>query len=67
MSRVPEVVDCWVESGSMPFAELHAPFTHQEAILREKGLGGTTLYALYIEERTGLFVRSSPNNSSDAW
>jgi len=26
MSRVPEVVDCWVESGSMPFAELHYPF-----------------------------------------
>jgi isoleucyl-tRNA synthetase len=30
MSRVPEVVDCWVESGSMPFAELHAPFENQE-------------------------------------
>ena len=26
MNRVPEVVDCWVESGSMPFAELHYPF-----------------------------------------
>jgi isoleucyl-tRNA synthetase len=26
MQRVPEVVDCWVESGSMPFAELHYPF-----------------------------------------
>ena len=26
MRRIPEVVDCWVESGSMPFAELHAPF-----------------------------------------
>jgi isoleucyl-tRNA synthetase len=30
MSRVPEVVDCWVESGSMPFAELHAPFENVE-------------------------------------
>ncbi len=28
MNRVPEVVDCWVESGSMPFAELHYPFEH---------------------------------------
>ncbi len=28
-----------------------------EAIAREKGLGGKTLYALYVEERTGLFVR----------
>lgn len=30
MSRVPEVVDCWVESGSMPFAELHAPFENRD-------------------------------------
>ncbi len=30
MNRVPEVVDCWVESGSMPFAELHAPFENKE-------------------------------------
>ncbi len=30
MQRVPEVVDCWVESGSMPFAELHYPFESQE-------------------------------------
>lgn len=30
MMRVPEVVDCWVESASMPFAELHAPFENQE-------------------------------------
>lgn len=29
-----------------------------EAIRREKGLGGSTLYALYVEERTGLFVGS---------
>lgn len=30
MKRVPEVIDCWVESASMPFAELHAPFENQE-------------------------------------
>jgi isoleucyl-tRNA synthetase len=30
MQRVPEVVDCWVESGSMPFAELHAPFENRD-------------------------------------
>ncbi len=30
MTRVPEVIDCWVESGSMPFAELHSPFENQE-------------------------------------
>jgi len=30
MHRIPEVVDCWVESASMPFAELHYPFENQE-------------------------------------
>lgn len=28
--RIPEVVDCWVESGAMPFAELHYPFENEE-------------------------------------
>ena len=26
MVRVPEVLDCWFESGSMPFAQVHYPF-----------------------------------------
>lgn len=30
MSRVDEVVDCWVESSSMPFAEWHYPFENKE-------------------------------------
>ena len=30
MSRIPEVVDCWVESASMPFAEFHYPFENKE-------------------------------------
>ncbi|MFA6018113.1 MAG: isoleucine--tRNA ligase [Patescibacteria group bacterium] len=29
--RIPEVFDCWMESGSMPFASVHAPFENQEA------------------------------------
>ena len=29
MARVPEVLDCWFESGSMPFAQLHYPFEHR--------------------------------------
>jgi len=37
----------------------------QEAILREKGLGGNTIYALYVEERTGLFVRASDVDSPE--
>ncbi len=31
LTRIPEVVDCWVESGSMPFAEYHYPFENKEA------------------------------------
>ncbi len=30
MNRIPEVIDCWVESGSMPFAEFHYPFENQK-------------------------------------
>lgn len=29
-NRIPEVFDCWVESGSMPFAQLHYPFENKE-------------------------------------
>jgi isoleucyl-tRNA synthetase len=34
MRRVPEVFDCWFESGSMPFASAHYPFENKEAIDR---------------------------------
>ncbi len=30
MRRTPEVIDCWFDSGSMPFAQLHYPFENQE-------------------------------------
>ncbi len=30
MRRVPEVLDCWFESGSMPYAQLHYPFENVE-------------------------------------
>ncbi len=30
LTRIPEVVDCWVESGSMPFASNHYPFENGE-------------------------------------
>ncbi|MEV6306736.1 isoleucine--tRNA ligase [Actinoplanes sp. NPDC051861] len=30
MRRVPEVLDCWFESGSMPFAQVHYPFENKE-------------------------------------
>jgi isoleucyl-tRNA synthetase len=30
MTRVPEVIDVWFDSGSMPFAQWHAPHEHQD-------------------------------------
>ncbi|HEY8348609.1 MAG TPA: isoleucine--tRNA ligase [Clostridia bacterium] len=30
MKRVPEVIDCWFDSGSMPFAQWHYPFENRE-------------------------------------
>ena len=30
MRRVPEVLDCWFESGSMPFAQVHYPFENTD-------------------------------------
>ncbi|MCF0135678.1 MAG: isoleucine--tRNA ligase [Lachnospiraceae bacterium] len=30
MRRVPEVIDCWFDSGAMPFAQYHYPFENKE-------------------------------------
>ncbi|MHB1501271.1 MAG: isoleucine--tRNA ligase [Candidatus Dormibacteria bacterium] len=30
MRRVPEVIDCWYDSGAMPYAQWHYPFENQE-------------------------------------
>ena len=30
MTRVPEVIDCWFDSGAMPFAQWHYPFENQD-------------------------------------
>ena len=34
MHRVKEVIDCWYDSGSMPFAQWHYPFEHKEEFER---------------------------------
>jgi len=30
MQRIPDVLDCWFESGSMPYAQMHYPFENKE-------------------------------------
>lgn len=32
--RIPEVFDCWFESGSMPYAQNHFPFEHKDETLK---------------------------------
>ncbi len=52
MHRIPEVIDCWVESGSMPFAEFHYPFENKEVF--EKRFPGQFI-AEYIAQTRAWF------------
>ena len=44
LERVPDVFDCWYESGSMPYAQHHYPFTNKD------GFAGTYFPAQFIAE-----------------
>ncbi len=52
MRRVPEVLDCWFESGSMPFAQLHYPFENAEKF--EKNFPGDFIVE-YVAQTRGWF------------
>lgn len=54
MERVPEVIDCWVESASMPFAELHYPFENKEAF--EKRLPAQFVAEYIAQTRAWFYV-----------
>ena len=41
MRRVPEVLDCWFESGSMPYAQVHYPFENREWFAGSEACGAT--------------------------
>ncbi len=70
MKRIPEVVDCWVESGSMPFAEYHYPFENKEVFeSRTPGdfvseyIGQTRAWFYYMHAMgVGLFGTRAFNN-----
>jgi isoleucyl-tRNA synthetase len=51
--RVPEVVDCWVESASMPFAEYHYPFEHKKEF--EKRTPGDFIAEYIAQTRTWFY------------
>ncbi|MCF7816154.1 MAG: class I tRNA ligase family protein [Candidatus Pacebacteria bacterium] len=39
MKRIPDVFDCWFESGSMPYAQNHYPFENKDVFNAEQGRG----------------------------
>ncbi|MCK5096248.1 MAG: class I tRNA ligase family protein [Candidatus Pacebacteria bacterium] len=70
MKRIPEVFDCWFESGSMPYARLHYPFENKKefkdnfpADFIAEGLDQTRgwFYSLLVLS-VGLFGKTSHKN-----
>ena len=53
LTRVPEVVDCWVESSAMPFAEYHYPFENKEEF--EKRAPGDFIAEYIAQTRTWFY------------
>lgn len=51
--RIPEVIDCWVESGSMPFAELHYPFENEDVF--KKRFPGDFIAEYIAQTRTWFY------------
>ncbi|MDF1504401.1 isoleucine--tRNA ligase [Roseisolibacter sp. H3M3-2] len=73
MRRVPQVIDAWFDSGSMPFAQWHYPFENREMVARQfpadfiaEGVDQTRgwFYSL-LAIATGL-GDALPNNAGDA-
>jgi len=50
MKRVTDVIDCWFDSGAMPFAQWHYPFENKERIEGAAGGAPTNFPADYISE-----------------
>ncbi|MFP5070289.1 isoleucine--tRNA ligase [Pseudonocardia nantongensis] len=72
MRRVPEVLDCWFESGSMPFAQVHYPFENEswfehhypgDFIVEYNGQTRGWFYTLHVLA-TALFDRPAFRNCS---
>lgn len=70
MARIPEVFDCWFESGSMPFAQFHYPFENQKTFKKNfpahfiaEGLDQTRgwFYNMLVLS-VGLFDKGAFNN-----
>ncbi|MFO8020529.1 MAG: isoleucine--tRNA ligase [Promethearchaeia archaeon] len=54
MERVPEVIDCWYDSGSAPFAQYHYPFENKE-VVEEGGAYPVDFIAEGMDQTRGWF------------
>ncbi|NMB69896.1 isoleucine--tRNA ligase [candidate division WWE3 bacterium] len=52
--RIPEVLDCWMESGSMPYAQLHYPFENQQKF--EQNFPGDYVVEYIAQVRAWFYV-----------
>ncbi len=70
MKRIPDVLDCWFESGSMPFAQEHYPFENKErfeanfpAQFIAEGVDQTRAWFYYLHVIAGgIFGKASYRN-----
>ena len=53
MSRIPEVMDCWFDSGAMPFAQMHYPFENSE--MDKEGLFPADYICEAVDQTRGWF------------
>ncbi len=53
MSRIPEVMDCWFDSGAMPFAQMHYPF--ENAGMEQEGLFPADYICEAVDQTRGWF------------
>ncbi len=53
MSRIPEVMDCWFDSGAMPFAQSHYPFENPE--MEKEGLFPADYICEAVDQTRGWF------------
>ncbi len=66
MRRIPDVLDCWFESGSMPYAQVHYPFEQKEKFEQSfpaqfiaEGVDQTRAWFYYLHVLAGA-LRQSP-------
>jgi isoleucyl-tRNA synthetase len=60
MKRIPDVLDCWFESGSMPYAQFHYPFENKEKVEKNfpaefiaEGIDQTRTWFYYLHAISG--------------